>query len=183
MSLVWRPVDRARTQADNAPVRPRLALPLLLFATLASADSAELRRLACPEAFAHSCLRRLYRCFDGAGACTRDITRFFSEGTVTDCWQNGARAMLTGLRANGSGTSTVTSSQGTVCLSGTTSTDPDLTTTVLYRHRHRRYWIARSLNGSWTVRCPGGRMESYDLADLAAGGCGAVAECSFGSCP
>jgi len=35
-----------------------------------------------------------YRCFDAAGSCTRDITRFFSEGVVTDCWQNGAASPL-----------------------------------------------------------------------------------------
>ena len=165
-------------------MRIRLALPLLLFSTLAAAGTAaEPRRLiTCPEAFAHSCLRRLYRCFDGAGACTRDVSRFFSEGVVTDCWENGARAMLTGLTTNGSGTSTVTNSQGAVCLSGTTSTDPDLTTTVIYRRRHHRYRIARSFNGSWTVRCPGGRVEVYSAADLAAGSCGAVAECSLGTC-
>ena len=91
--------------------------------------------------------------------------------------------MLTGLVANGSGTSTVTNSRGAVCLSGEASTDADLTTTVIYRRRHRRFQIARSLRSQWTVRCPSGRSEMYTASDLAVGSCGAVAECGFGSCP
>ena len=52
------------------------------------------RLLRCGGAFEKSCVRRLYHCFDATGSCTRDITQFFSEGVVTDCWQNGAASPL-----------------------------------------------------------------------------------------
>jgi len=57
--------------------------------------------LRCAGAFEKSCVRRLYRCFDAAGSCTRDIRQFFTDGVVTDCWQNGARITLSGFHGTG----------------------------------------------------------------------------------
>jgi hypothetical protein len=154
----------------------------LLILLLAAPQAAHGRRpLRCGGAFAKSCVRRLYRCFDAAGSCTRDINQFFSVGVVTDCWQNGARITLSGF--HGTGTAMLTNSRGKACLTGTTVGHPDTSIEIMYRRHRRHYLVARASNGAFTVTCPNGKVEDYSPQDVMAAGCGPIADCSFGACP
>ncbi len=158
----------------------RWTVLLILLATMAQPTHAR-RRLRCGGAFAKSCVRRLYRCFDAAGTCTRDIDRFFSDGVVTDCWQNGARITLSGFQ--GTGTAVLTDSRGRACLMGTTAGHPDTSIEITYaRPNRRRYVVMRAASGAFTVTCPNGKIEHYTPADVTAAGCGPIADCPFGTC-
>ena len=140
------------------------------------------RLLRCGGAFEKSCVRRLYRCFDATGSCTRDINRFFSDGVVTDCWQNGAFITISGF--HGTGTAVLTNSRGKACLKGTTAGNPDTSIEIIYRRRHKRHYrIDRAPNGAFTVTCPSGKVENYSPEDVRAAGCGPIADCRFGACP
>lgn len=156
---------------------------LLILLLVTAAQTAHGRRpLRCGGAFKKSCVRRLYSCFDATGSCTRDITRFFSEGVVTDCWQNGARITLSGF--HGTGTAMLTNSHGKACLTGTTAGHPDTSIEITYVRKHKRhYLIARAANGAFTVTCPNGKVENYSPEDVKAAGCGPIADCPFGACP
>ena len=137
--------------------------------------------LRCAGAFEKSCVRRLYRCFDAAGSCTRDIHQFFTAGVVTDCWQNGARITLSGF--HGTGTAVLTNSHGKACLSGTTAGNRDTSIEITYRRHKRHYLVARAADGAFTVTCPNGKVENYSPEDVTAAGCGPIADCPFGACP
>lgn len=140
-------------------------------------------RLSCPgEAFAHSCVRRLYRGFDAAGACTRDFSRLFVDGSITDCWANGATARIDGF-GSGTGTSMLTSRKGKVLRRGTTTTTPAFGATIQYRRARRTWRIERAPSGDFTVTCPNDTVESYAATTVAAGGCGPIVDCPSGSCP
>jgi len=162
----------------------RILLATLALAATIAPEAAIARRLRCPAPFASSCLERLYRRFDARGACTRDLSRLFSEGVVVDCWENGAAATITGF-GTGPGTARLVSSRGRVVLEGTTSGGTRLGAVQVRYPRRRRAWtVARSSAGDWTVTCPNQRVETYAAAEVvAAGGCGPLAECAAGSCP
>jgi len=163
--------------------RPLLAL-LLLLLTVATPDHAVARRLRCPAPFETSCLERLYRRFDAEGACTRDLSRYVSEGRLTDCWANGASATLTGFDGT-PGTARVVDSRARTVLEGTTSGGAfSGTIEVTYTRRRRQWQVQRAATGDWTITCPNDRAEAYTAADVAGGsGCGPLAECAIGSCP
>jgi hypothetical protein len=131
-----------------------------------------------------SCLERLYRRFDGTSSCARDVSRYFSEGRVTDCWANGAYATVTGFDGT-PGTVRVVDSRGRTVLDGTTSEGTLAGAIHVSYLRRRRPWdIRRTAAGAWTVTCGSGRMESYASTEVAAStGCGPLAECPLGSCP
>jgi hypothetical protein len=163
----------------------RTALLLALLSTFVPPAAARRKpRLHCEGPFAKSCVRRLYRCFDAAGGCSRDINRFFDLGTVTDCWENGARATITGFGAGTTGTTTLTDSAGKTCRIGTNvglgSTAIEITYVIGNR---RRYVVTRSDDGAFTVRCPRGNVEEYSAEDVATFGCGPIADCPFARCP
>ncbi len=161
------------------PCVTRLVLSIVV---VLAAGPAVAGPLACGAAFKKSCVRKLYRCFDEAGACTRDTALLLVDGSVTDCWANGARARLGGFRGGG-GTSSLVDSRGHECLTGTTTVDPDFTVHVRYTRKRRVWEITRTLAGAFTITCPNGRTEQYDAAQVAAGGCGPIAACASGSCP
>src|SRR5437879_662283 len=135
----------ALTQADRLSDKhgmSRCSALLILLVTAAQPVYGR-RLLRCGGAFEKSCVRRLYRCFDATGSCTRDITQFFSEDVVTDCWQNGARITLSGF--HGTGTAVLANSRGKTCLTGTTAGHPDTSIGITYvRGRKRHYLIARA---------------------------------------
>ena len=140
-------------------------------------------RLNCPGAsFAHSCVRRLYRGFDAGGACMRDFSQLFVDGSVADCWANGASARIDGF-GSGTGTSVLSNSKGKVLRRGTTTTTPDFSATIQYRRGRRTWRIERAVNGDFTVTCPTGAVEAYPAATVAAGGCGPIVDCPSGTCP
>jgi hypothetical protein len=137
----------------------------------------------CPgEAFARSCVRKLYRCFDGAGPCTRDLSQLFSAGAVTDCWANGASARLDGA-GRASGESQLTTRRGKACLRGTTTWAQDFSVVIQYRRGKRQWQIARTAAGAFDITCPNGKTEHYEAAAVTAGGCGPIADCAAGTCP
>jgi len=162
----------------------RLLLAAVALTATIIPEAAMARRLRCPAPFASSCLERLYRRFDAAGACTRDLSRLFSEGVITDCWENGASATITGF-GTGPGASRLVNSRGRVVLEGTTSGGTRLGAVEVRYPRRRLAWtLARSIAGDWTVTCPNDLVETYTAAEVAAaGGCGPLAECSPGTCP
>jgi hypothetical protein len=159
-------------------VRAALAAAL---AVLLLGSVAEARRLRCPGAFAKSCVRVLYRGFVAKGACTRDFGALASAGAVTDCWANGARATITGF-GSGSGLSELVSKQGRTVRTGETVVAGG-TVTITYRRGRRTWSLVRALDGGFTVTCPDGAVETYTAAEVAAGGCGPIAECPTGTCP
>jgi len=163
---------------------PRRLLALLLLLAAGSPDLAGARRLRCPAPFATSCLERLYHRFDAVGACTRDLSRYASEGRLTDCWANGAAATLTGFDGT-PGTARVVDSHARTVLEGTTSAGAlSGAIEVTYTRRRRPWHVQRAATGDWTITCPNDRVETYAAADVAAGtGCGPLAECAIGSCP
>jgi hypothetical protein len=162
----------------------RCLLALLVLLTVGSPDPAGARRLRCPAPFATSCLERLYRRFDAAGVCTRDLSRYVSEGRLTDCWANGASATLTGFDGS-AGTARVVDSHARTVLEGTTSEGAlSGAIQVTYTRRRRQWQVQRAATGDWTITCPNERVETYAAADVAAGaGCGPLADCAIGSCP
>ena len=127
-------------------------------------------------------MRKLYRCFDGAGGCTRDLSTFFTAGAVTDCWANGTSATLDGVGRT-TGTSQLVTRKGKICLRGTTVWDADFSVAIEYRRAKRLWRIARTADGTFDITCPNGSLEHYPLADVAAGGCGPIADCPAGTCP
>jgi hypothetical protein len=166
------------------PWRKTTLIVAVLALAVALPDPAAARRLRCPAPFATSCLERLYRRFDAAGPCTRDLSRYFSEGRVTDCWANGAFATLTGF-GGAPGTSRLVDSRGRTVLEGTTA-DGSVAGAirVTYARRRRTWHVERAATADWTVTCPSGRHETFAAADVAAGtGCGPLAECDVGICP
>jgi len=173
----------ALTQADRPSDKHGMSRrsALLILLVTAAPPVYGRRLLRCGGAFEKSCVRRLYHCFDATGSCTRDITQFFSQGVVTDCWQNGARITLSGFQ--GTGTAALRNSRGKTCLTGTTVGHPDASIEITYRRHKRHYLIARTPNGAFTVTCPNGKVENYSPADVKAAGCGPIADCSFGACP
>jgi hypothetical protein len=162
----------------------RRLLALFVLLTVGSPDPAGARRLRCPAPFATSCLERLYRRFDADGACTRDLSRYFSEGRLTDCWANGATATLTGFDGT-PGTGRVVDSHARIVLEGTTSGGTlGGAIQVAYTRRRRQWQVRRATTGDWTITCPNERVETYAATHVAAGaGCGPLAECAIGSCP
>lgn len=158
---------------------PRLVLSLVL---ALAAGPALAGPLTCGANFKKSCVRKLYRCFDEAGTCSRDTDLLFVDGTVTDCWANGARARLGGFTGGG-GTSSLIDSRGRECLTGTTVVDPDCTVHVRYTRKRRVWEITRTPAGTFIIACPNGRTEQYDASQIATGGCGPIADCAAGSCP
>lgn len=137
-------------------------------------------RPRCAEAFRKSCVRKLYRCFDGAGTCQRDFSAFSSGGAITDCWANGTTATLTGFD-DGAGTSTLRNRRGVACLQGTT-TVAGFDVTIRYQKRKRVWTIHRNLAGDFTITCPTGKTETYPAATVTLGGCGPIADCASGTC-
>lgn len=140
-------------------------------------------RLSCPGTeFAHSCVRRLYRGFDAAGACTRDFSQLFVDGSITDCWANGASARIDGF-GRGTGTSMLRNHKGKLLRRGTTTTAADFSAVIQYRRAGRTWRIERAANGDFSVTCPNGSVETYPAATVAAGGCGPIVDCASGTCP
>ena len=167
--------------ADGGHGVRRAAAVVVLLAAVAVAPPAAARRLRCDGAFARSCVRVLYRCFDGRGACTRDLSQLFPANTATDCWANGTRATLTGVLA-GTGTSTLTKANGKACLRGRTEGEGGGAMTITYTRGRKTWTIHRAVDGAFAVTCPNGTVETYDATTVAAGGCGPIADCAAGSC-
>jgi hypothetical protein len=126
-------------------------------------------------------VRVLYRGFVAKGACTRDFSALATTGAVTDCWANGARATLTGF-GSGTGVSELVSRKGRVLRTGETIVAGG-SVTITYRRGRRTWTLVRAPDGAFAVTCPDGAVETYTAAEVAARGCGPIAECPVGTCP
>ena len=123
-------------------------------------------------------LDRAARCFDPEGHCVQD------PGGVT-CWENGARSEVVTYVLSGAERAVYRGPTGRLCQTITSVRGADGFQRTTHR-RGRRQVVFRASADGLLVRCPGGRVERYTAADLAAPECASTAPpppaCDPGSC-
>lgn len=162
-----------------------IVVSLVLLHALPGTASATPR---CTGVFKRSCLKQLFSCFKPAGSCTTEteVALDSLQTSVTTCWENGASTVSAFHAPTRMGTLTVNTTKGTVCTKASVvSTASGVESTYV---RRKRSWILRVTgDGSMTVTCPTGKVETYGIADLAQAHSGcigrAAAPCQIGSCP
>jgi len=124
--------------------------------------------VAAPRCLRDSCAQRLLRhaarCFDAGGSCVRD------DPAGVTCWENGAHSLTRTFAETGAEQTVYVNPAGRTCQIVTSIVDPTGYERTTHLRRHRRV-IFQSTADGLRVRCPGGRVERYTTADLAAPEC------------
>lgn len=154
---------------------------LAAIAVLCIGDPAAVQARA-PRCLRDGCAQRLLdraaRCFDPQGRCVQD------PGGVI-CWENGARSEVVTYALSGAERAVYRGPTGRLCQTVTSVRGTDGFQRTTHR-RGRRDVVFRASATGLRVRCPGGRVERYTLADLAAPECASTTPpppaCDAGSC-
>lgn len=150
-----------------------MAVVLLASVAAAAPRAPRCVRDGCARRF----LDRAARCFDPQGRCVQD------PGGVT-CWENGARSEVVTYAATGAERAVYRGPAGRICQTVTSVRGDDGFQRTTHRRGNRQVVFRASAEGL-RVRCPGGRVERYTAAELAAPECASAAPppaCDPGSC-
>jgi len=124
-----------------------------------------------PRCLSDSCAQRLLkraaRCFDPEGPCVRD------ETAGVTCWQNGAHTTTITLPDGSAERSAYVGPGGRRCQTVTSVPDAGGYQQTTHTRKGRKVVFRTSAEGL-RVTCPGGRVERYTYADLAAVTCPSV---------
>lgn len=139
----------------------------------------------CTGPMAKSCAKKLFKCFKPKGACVGELMLSPDGVQTLQCWDNGARIMMSG-DATG-GTIEYRGARGKKCLRGTIVVENGDAGAFVFK-KQKRTWEIRSLDGGLAITCPDGSVEEYTEDEVnsqptSCGGFSDASACTLGDCP